>query len=418
MRKNLLKICLLACIALFSVACSHSEKLVGNQFLIEGKLSGVDDGTVISLYKYNDYVRNSRYPMTTDTVKNGRFSFKAEAVSNPERMAIGSEDYGFPKGMILAVWVAPRTKVKIKGNGKIFPLWEVKSSVPNQKEENLYKNKSRDITAEEARILIERIDLMKKGDPLYKPSTDSLLVIGRSLWIKKMIAHVDIMEQTNISTVWLNNMALIATTLKYMVLFEETFNSILTEKAIEMYKRMVDFEQYDYLRKKAEELYSRMSENDKKTDLGVLTTVYLFPLARVSVGDNMPDADLLDVDGNTKHIADYLGKYLLLDFWSHGCVPCILALPEMREVAETYSDKLTIISISFDLDARWKEAMVKHDMPWVNIRDPKGMGGLASNYRVSAIPHYVMISPEGKIVDKWVGFKEGWIKNKMVENIK
>jgi thiol-disulfide isomerase/thioredoxin len=132
----------------------------------------------------------------------------------------------------------------------------------------------------------------------------------------------------------------------------------------------------------------------------------------------MVDADFFDINGNTKHLSDYSGKYLLLDFWSSGCGPCIMALPEMKEISETYSEKLTIVSISFDPDAGWKKAMATHDMPWVNIRDPKSFGGLAANYGVSGIPHYVIISPENKIVDKWVGYVNGLIKKKVSEHVK
>ena len=95
-----------------------------------------------------------------------------------------------------------------------------------------------------------------------------------------------------------------------------------------------------------------------------------------------------------------------------------MALPEMKEISETYSEKLTIISISLDTDAMWKEAMNEHDTPWINIRDPKGYGGLAANYGVRGIPNYTMISPEGKVIDKWMGFGDGHLKRKVGENIK
>jgi len=56
-------------------------------------------------------------------------------------------------------------------------------------------------------------------------------------------------------------------------------------------------------------------------------------------------------------------------------------------------------------------------MPWVNIRDPKSFGGLAASYGVIGIPYYVIISPEGKIVDKWAGYATGYLKMKVGENI-
>ena len=67
---------------------------------------------------------------------------------------------------------------------------------------------------------------------------------------------------------------------------------------------------------------------------------------------------------------------------------------------------------------KWKEAMTVHNTSWVNICDPKSWGGLAANYGVNGIPYYVIISPEGKVVDKWFGFGDGLIKNKVSQNIK
>ena len=160
-----------------------------------------------------------------------------------------------------------------------------------------------------------------------------------------------------------------------------------------------------------------MSEDDKTTLIGYEITANLFPPPVVCVGDDMPDADFFDTNGNTKHLSDYLGKYLLLDFWSIGCGPCIRAFPEMKEVAELYSENLTIVSISLDTDKRWKEGLDKHDMPWVNIRDPKADGGLAAHYGIIGIPYYVIISPDGKVVYKG-GFPIGNIKKKVSENVK
>ena len=410
MRKSFLKFCLLACIPLFGIACSRSEKLTGNQFLIEGNISDVEDGAVIRLFRCNDNSRKNtdRSIFTTDTVKNGRFMFKGETVSNLDWLYIESRDEDFPR-MFLDIWVAPRTKVKITGKGKLYPLWDVQSSISYQKEQNRYTEKSRDLIAEYARVQIERnIMFANRGSITsederlaFIKNFDSLRVILNSLWIKQMIAEVEIMEESNITTIWLDRLQAIGMTLKFR-------------------KEDTEFEQYNYLHTKAFELYGRMSEEDKNTLNGKLITDYLFSLTPsvVNVGDNMPDADLLDVDGNTKRIADYLGKYLLLDFWHSGCVPCIMALPEMKEISEIYRDKLTIISISFDSDARWKEAMIKHDMPWVNIRDSKSWSGLAVSYGVSGVPNYVLISPEGKVADKWVGYRSGYLKEKVNENIK
>jgi peroxiredoxin len=406
MKKSLLKLCLLACITLFGVACSNSVKLTGNEFIIEGIISGVEDRAVLTLSRVDDF--GYRTLIASDTIKEGRFTFRGEAESNQDKLDIMSRSEGFTNGLLI-VWAAPRVKIKINGTDKLIPLWEVKSSVPYQKEENRYKNNNRDIIAEIARVMEERTDLLlvkiraaasEDEKNAYIKISDSLGVVSRSLSVKQLYNNITIMEKADINPIWLLNMR----SLTFAVKNPDGLYDL-------------DAEQSAYLRKKAEELYDRMSEKDRTSLVGYLITSQLFPSFIVEVGDDMADADMLDINGNTKRLADYFGKYILLDFWSRGCQPCIRALPEMKEVSETYSDKLTIISISIETEAGWKEATATYDMPWVNLRDQNSLGGLAATYGVWGIPNYVMISPEGKIVDKWAGYGTGYLKQKVSENI-
>ena len=398
MKSSFFRFCLLVCIPLFSVVCSCSEKLSGNEFLIEGRIFGVEDGVIINLLRWDG---DAGETIASDTVRNGRFIFKEETVSDMERLTIDSWDDGFPS-MSLGVWVAPMAKIEINGKGKLHLLWDVKSRIPYQKEENRYTNNSRDIIAESVLLSAESDDLRRKArvsssesEALsYRNTADSLGIIRKSLRLKELYADMTIMEKTNISLIWLNKMRGITQMLMY--------GNLNTEDDCE-------------LRKKAEALYGKISEEDKNTHLGYLITSQLFPPRVVEVGDDMADAEFFDTDGNTKHISDYLSKYLLLDFWSSGCGPCIAAFPEMKEVFETNGENLSIISISLDGETIWKKFMTEHDMPWVNIRDPKAMGGLTANYGARGIPYYVIISPEGKVVDKWSGYGKGFIKGRVSE---
>ena len=407
--KSFIKRCLLACIALFSVACSNSVKLIGNEFLIEGKISGVEDGTVILLYRMDVSSRNL---IASDTLKDGRFTLRGETESNPDQLAIHSIGNDGSYSNLLNVWAAPRTKIKIRGKDILTPLWEVKSSVPYQKEENRFVNNNRDIIAERARICVEAsimgIEMRAASAAGSEDEAmayrriiiDSLIVIDRALEVKISYNDIAIMEKADITQIWLNAMRNISNIVKnHYGIFD------------------LDAEQAAYFREKALELYARMSEKDRNSALGTLITANLIPSRVAKVGEYMADAYLSDINGNLKNLADYLGKYLLLDFWNNVCVHCIRALPEMKEISEIYRDKLTIISISLDTDATWKEATATYDMPWINLRDPKSISGLAASYGVYGIPNYVMISPEGTIVDQWAGYGEGYLKQKVSENI-
>lgn len=399
MKSKFLKFCLFLYIPFFSFTCSDTKKLSGNEVLIEGKISAVEDGAVMMLFP------SEGGAMMSDTLKNGRFVFKTEAVSNPQKMSLICLSDGYPSAVSLNFWIAPCKKIKITGKDKLFHLWEVKSSVSRQKEANLYANKTCNILREMAKLNLEINNLRTKakGASLsneahaYESTADSLEVINTSLKTKEVLVNMNIMEKMDISTIWIDKMSEVSIRVKYA-------------KSDDKY--------FDELHKKAEALYYRMSEEDKNTPKGYSITANLFPPTVVEVGDEMADANFFDINGNTKSLSDYSGKYMLLDFWSSGCGPCLMAFPEMKEIFEIYQENLNIISISLDDDNAWKAAMNIHNTPWINIRDPKAWGGLAAYYGANGIPYYVIISPDGKVVDKWFGYANGLIKGKVKDNVK
>lgn len=166
-------------------------------------------------------------------------------------------------------------------------------------------------------------------------------------------------------------------------------------------------------------LYTRMSEVDKATPAGQAIEEYMNTFQTVEVNNDMADGDLYDVNGQVHHLAEFKGKYILLDFWSMGCGPCRMAMPEIREIEETYRRKMEVVSISTDPDQAWKKFVAEEKLQgnqWNELR--RGNTGLAAAYRVNGIPHFVMISPEGKILEMWSGYGEGSLKSKVAELVK
>ena len=80
---------------------------------------------------------------------------------------------------------------------------------------------------------------------------------------------------------------------------------------------------------------------------------------------------------------------------------------------------MEVVSINQDPKKKWKDIIDKKGLKgnqWNELR--KGNTGLAAAYQVTGIPHYVMISPEGKVIDVWKGYGEGSLKKKMKDLIK
>lgn len=98
-------------------------------------------------------------------------------------------------------------------------------------------------------------------------------------------------------------------------------------------------------------LYDRMTEEQRQSPMGRRIDAYLNPAPAVGVGDRLVDGDLYDADGNLHRLAEFIGKYILLDFWSAGCGPCVQAIPELQEIARKYAGRVAVVSISQDPEA-------------------------------------------------------------------
>ena len=400
MRKYIMTLALLAIVCMLMCHCTSNRKasVAANEYLIQGELTDLPDSIVIGLYEEDGRILNC---VSRDTLIDGQFSFR-DTVSATRKMLIMSDNRGFP-GTWLEVWIAPGEYIEIKGQDKLLKVWEVVSNVPEQQEENRFTACAMAQQKELMQHMAAEYDWQRmmfmdhpndreferqawaKIDSIRKLS----MPLQQEIWRKEM----EYMEEAPVSPVWMDRLLLFASMMKY--------------ETIMPYKEEV------------KSLYARMSEADKQTDAGQEITAYVCPPATVGIGDMMADGELYDVNDSLRHISEFKGKFILLDFWSSGCGPCVESIPEMEKVIDIYKDKMTVIGISEDPKARWKEYVKTKGMggnQWNELR--RGRTGLAASYQVKGIPHYVLIAPDGKIKDIWSGYGSGSLLEKVKKNLK
>ncbi len=69
------------------------------------------------------------------------------------------------------------------------------------------------------------------------------------------------------------------------------------------------------------------------------------------------DFSLEDMQGKVHRLADYRGKWVLINFWATWCPPCITEIPELSSLHNAHKDNdLVVIGIVIDSGSRKRVA--------------------------------------------------------------
>ena len=332
---------------------------------ITGYSPALKDGTVAESTVDNVRVAN-------DTVKGGRFTLTVP-VEGLTKSYLFLEGEGCPNHL-MTIWLKPSVEVKVTGTDCLFPLWKVDSPLPEQQTLSRIIEHGHDTLAEMLRLGLANAPWEEE----------------RSVYMKYLKQTMDILPSLPIDAASLEELEGVAMMAKN-------------------YKE--DFPNVDQLKELEASIAARAPKGFEEELAHIHTQVY--PPHVLQVGEEAIDAELIDMQNQKHHLAEMLGhpdRYVLLDFWSLGCGPCRMAEPEMRIAYEQSQGKLEIIGINQDKSSVWQEDNFSKNIVWKNWNDGKMGKGDIENYYcdIKAIPYYVLISPDKRILWKAAGYGLGW----------
>ncbi len=126
----------------------------------------------------------------------------------------------------------------------------------------------------------------------------------------------------------------------------------------------------------------------------------------LKVGNEVPDIQLPLLNGETKHMSDFRGKYVVLNFWANGSDKSAAMIEEVAnlyDIVKENQEQIVIVSVALENDmAAWKTAVSSNGMDrdgWLNACDGMGADSPAAKLLgVERAPRIIIVEPEGRVV--------------------
>ena len=106
----------------------------------------------------------------------------------------------------------------------------------------------------------------------------------------------------------------------------------------------------------------------------------------------MPDFEFKTLDGTVKSLNDFKGKYLIINWWSTTCGPCVTEMPVLNKMVEKYKLRTDVafVAIAWDEKETLESFLRKRDFKYEQTYSKE----LAALFGQS-FPKHVIVNPQG-----------------------
>ncbi len=121
-------------------------------------------------------------------------------------------------------------------------------------------------------------------------------------------------------------------------------------------------------------------------------------------GSQSPLFDYENHKGGKTKLDELKGKYVYVDVWATWCGPCRQEIPSLQQVEKDFHDKnIHFVSVSIDKlenKDKWNKFVTEKSLGGIQLlADKDWSSDFVKGYQISGIPRFILIGPDGKIVD-------------------
>lgn len=132
----------------------------------------------------------------------------------------------------------------------------------------------------------------------------------------------------------------------------------------------------------------------------ILAFLFLFTCNENKENHRYMAIKLSDINGKQKTLADFKGKYIILDAWASWCEPCKEAVPVVERIKKSLeNENFIVLGINTDTDLN-RDKIIQSSkelgMTYPSLLDNKLK--LADTLSVTGIPAFFILDPSGNII--------------------
>ena len=125
--------------------------------------------------------------------------------------------------------------------------------------------------------------------------------------------------------------------------------------------------------------------------------------AKVAVGDPVPDRELPVLGGKgTGEIADFRGRWVLVNLWASWCLPCREEAPALDRFHRRQRERLTVLGINVQ-DNSGDALDFLHDYPSTYPQLRSVGNERSAAFGSTGVPENFLVDPRGRLAMIWRG---------------